>query len=273
MQISYKDKRNKTCKITIEGFNTPIIDLTRYQSPISTKTIKGNRNTVLKELKQYLKAHSFHRPALSKIMNAINKTSMLYTSKEVVKNYCKSVNTIFNSETNMSYVIAVEYELIRQQKTIDETKCNNHGENIYQKRLCQRYGSELIYRYETACNKIKFSKLLELIKEPIMSGLIKKVATRSVDKEHKLEITIPEEVELVTGDVRIGVRFFDTYRNYRFNSAGVLGMEVLLAVSYQDKQIYEPSMKPDVFTEEIVKDMEEQAEMFEKVLDIVKEEC
>lgn len=35
----------------------------------------------------------------------------------------------------------------------------------------------------------------------------------------------------------------------------------------------EPSMKPDVFTEEIVKDMEEQAEMFEKVLDIVKEEC
>ena len=50
-------------------------------------------------------------------------------------------------------------------------------------------------------------------------------------------------------------------------------MEVLLAVSYQDKQIYEPSMKPDVFTEEIVKDMEEKAEMFEKVLDIVKEEC
>lgn len=273
MQISYKDKRNKTCKITIEGFNTPIIDLTRYQSPISTKTIKGNRNTTLKELKQYLKAHSFHRPALSKIMDAINKTSMLYTSKEVVKNYCKSVNTIFNSETNMSYVIAVEYELIRQQKTIDETKCNNHGENIYQKRLCQRYGSELIYRYETACNKIKFSKLLELIKEPIMSELIKNVATRSVGKEHKLELTIPEEVELVTGDVRIGVRFFDTYRNYRFNSAGVLGMEVLLAVSYHDKQIYEPSMKPDVFTEEIVKDMEEQAEMFEKVLDIVKEEC
>lgn len=173
----------------------------------------------------------------------------------------------------MSYVIAVEYELIRQQKTIDETKCNNHGENIYQKRLCQRYGSELIYRYETACNKIKFSKLLELIKEPIMSELIKNVATRSVGKEHKLELTIPEEVELVTGDVRIGVRFFGTYRNYRFNSAGVLGMEVLLAVSYHDKQIYEPSMKPDVFTEEIVKDMEEQAEMFEKVLDTVKEDC
>lgn len=50
-------------------------------------------------------------------------------------------------------------------------------------------------------------------------------------------------------------------------------MEVLLAVSYQDKQIYEPSMKPDVFTEEIVKNMEEKAEMFEKVLDVVKEEC
>lgn len=106
-----------------------------------------------------------------------------------------------------------------------------------------------------------------------MSELIKNVATRSVGKEHKLELMIPEEVELVTGDVRIGVRFFDTYRNYRFNSAGVLGMEVLLAVSYHDKQIYEPSMKPDVFTEEIVKDMEEQAEMFEKVLDTVKEDC
>lgn len=108
-------------------------------------------------------------------MNAINKTSKLYTSKEVVRNYCKSVNTVFNSETNMSYVITVEYELIRQQKAIDETKCNNHGENIYQKRLCQRYGGELVLRYETACDKIKFSKLLELIKEPIMNGLIRKL--------------------------------------------------------------------------------------------------
>lgn len=87
-------------------------------------------------------------------------------------------------------------------------------------------------------------------------------------------IATQEEAELlVTDDIKIGVRFFDTYRDYKFKSAGVLGMEVLLAVSYQDKQIYEPSMKPDVFTEEIVKDMEEQAEIFEKVLDIVKEEC
>ena len=35
--------------------------------------------------------------------------------------------------------------------------------------------------------------------------------------------------------------------------------------------LYEP--ETDVFTEEIVKDMEEQAEMFEKVLDTVKEDC
>ena len=274
MMILYKDKRNKTCKITIEGFNIPIIDLTRYQSPLNTKIIKGNRNTVLKELKRYLKAHSFHRPALSKIMNAINKTSKLYTSKEVVRNYCKSVNTVFNSETNMSYIITVEYELVRQQKAIDETKCNNHGENIYQKRLCQRYGGELILRYETACDKIKFSKLLELIQEPIMNVLIKKVATRSVGKQHKIEMTIPEEIELPSTDgIKIGVRFFDTYRDYKFKSAGVLGMEVLLAVSYHDKQIYEPSMKPDVFTEEIINNIEERAEMFEKVLDIIKEEC
>ena len=107
-----------------------------------------------------------------------------------------------------------------------------------------------------------------------MNGLIRKVTTRSVGKVHKLEITTPEEVELlVTDDIKIGVRFFDTYRDYKFKSAGVLGMEVLLAVSYQDKQIYEPSMKPDVFTEEIVKNIEEEAEMFEKVLDIIKEEC
>lgn len=46
MMILYKDKRNKTCKITIEGFNTPIIDLTRYQSPLNTKIIKGNRRVI-----------------------------------------------------------------------------------------------------------------------------------------------------------------------------------------------------------------------------------
>lgn len=116
--------------------------------------------------------------------------------------------------------------------------------------------------------------LLMYLDSTQLNGLINKVTTRSVGKVHKLEITTPEEAELlVTDDIKIGVRFFDTYRNYRFNSAGVLGMEVLLAVSYHDKQIYEPSMKPDVFTEEIVKDMEEQAEMFEKVLDTVKEDC
>ena len=274
MNISYMSKRVKTCTVTIKSFNTPIIPFEKPKNSVSTKVFKGNKNSVLKEVKEYLKYVSFHRPVLSKIMNAINKTSKLYTSKEVVRNYCKSVNTIFNSETNMSYVITVEYELIRQQKKIDETKCNNHGENIYQKRLCQRYGGELILRYETACDKIKFSKLLELIKEPIMSGLIKKVTTRSVGKQHKIEMTIPEEIELLSTDgIRIGVRFFDTYRDYKFKSAGVLGMEVLLAVSYHDKQIYEPSMKPAVFTEEIVRDMEEQAEMFEKVLDTVKEDC
>lgn len=205
-------------------------------------------------------------------MNEVNTTSDLYLDHPTGNVGFGATFSVYNQETCISYVISVSYEVNKLPKKVDQAKHNKHGENIYQKRLCQRYGSELIYRYETACNKIKFSKLLELIKEPIMSELIKNVATRSVGKEHKLELTIPEEVELVTGDVRIGVRFFKTYHNYRFNSAGVFGMEVLLAVSYQDKQIYEPSTKPNVFTEEIVEDMEEQSEMFEKVLDIVKEE-
>ena len=273
MNISYMSKRVKTCTVTIKSFNTPIIPFEKPKNSVTTKMFKGNKNSVLKEVKEYLKSVSFHKPTLSQTMNEINRTSDLYLDHPTGNVGFSATFSVYNQETCISYVISVSYELNRLSKKVDKTKCNNHGENIYQKRLCQRYGSELIYRYETACDKIKFSKLLELIKEPIMSGLIKKVATRSVGKEHKLEITIPEEIELVTEDVKIGVRFFDTYRNYRFNSAGVLGMEVLLAVSYHDKQIYEPSMKPEVFTEEIVRDMEEQAEIFEKVLDIVKEEC
>ena len=273
MNISYMSKRVKTCTVTIKSFNTPIIPFEKPKNSVTTKVFKGNKNSVLKELKEYLKSTSFHKPTLSQIMNEFNRTSDLYLDHPTGNGWFGATFSAYNSETNISYVISIKYELNRLSKKVDQTKCNEHGENIHQKRLCQRYGSELIYRYETACNKIKFSKLLELIKEPIMNELIKKVATRPVGKEHKLEITIPEEVELVTGDVEIGVRFFGTYRNYRFGSAGVLGMEVLLAVSYQGKQIYEPSMKPNVFTEEIVKDMEEQAEMFEKVLDIVKEEC
>lgn len=274
MNISYMSKRVKTCTVTIKSFNTLIIPFEKPKNSVSTKVFKGNKNSVLKELKEYLKSISFHRPALSQVMNEVNRTSDLYLDHPTGNVGFGATFSVYNQETGISYVISAEYELNRLPKKVDQAKHNKHDENIYQKRLCQRYGSELIYRYETACNKIKFSKLLELIKEPIMSGLIKKVATRSVGKEHKLEITIPEEVELLgTDDIKIGVRFFDTYRNYRFGSVGVLGMEVLLAVSYQDKHIYEPSMKPDVVTEEIVKDMEEQAEIFEKVLDIVKEEC
>lgn len=274
MNISYMSKRVKTCTVTIKSFNTPIIPFEKPKNSVSTKVFKGNKNSVLKEVKGYLKSVSFHKPTLSQIMNEVNRTSDLYLDHPTGNGWFGATFSAYNSETDISYVISVKYELNRLSKKIDQTKCNEHGENIYQKRLCQRYGSELILRYETACNKIKFSKLLELIKEPIMNGLIKKVATRSVGKVHKLEITTPEEAELlVTDDIKIGVRFFDTYRDYKFKSAGVLGMEVLLAVSYQDKQIYEPSMKPDVFTEEIVKNIEEKAEMFEKVLDIVKEEC
>ena len=273
MNISYMNKRVKTCTVTIKSFNAPIIPFEKPKNSATTKVFKGNKNSVLKELKEYLKFVSFHKPTLSQIMDEVNKTSDLYLDHPTGNGWFGATFSAYNSETGISYVLSIKYELNRLPKKVDKTKCNNHGENIYQKRLCQRYGGELILRYETACNKIKFSKLLELIKEPIMSELVKKVATRSVYKEYKLEITTPEEVELVTGDIKIGVRFFDTYRNYRFGSAGVLGMEVLLAVSYHDKQIYEPSIKPDVFTEEIVKDMEEQAEMFEKVLDIIKEEC
>ena len=273
MNISYMSKRVKTCTVTIKSFNTPIIPFEKPKNSVSTKVFKGNKNSVLKEVKGYLKSVSFHKPTLSQIMNEVNRTSDLYLDHPTGNGWFGATFSAYNSETDISYVISVKYELNRLSKKIDQTKCNEHGENIYQKRLCQRFGSELVLRYETACNKIKFSKLLELIKEPIMGGLVKKVTTRSVDKEYKLEITTPKEVELVTEDIKIGVRFFDTYRNYRFGSAGVLGMDVLLAVSYHDKQIYEPYMKPDVFTEEIVKDMEEQAEMFEKVLDTVKEDC
>ena len=273
MNISYMSKRVKTCTVTIKSFNTPIIPFEKPKNSVSTKVFKGNKNSVLKEVKGYLKSVSFHKPTLSQIMNEVNRTSDLYLDHPTGNGWFGATFSAYNSETDISYVISVKYELNRLSKKIDQTKCNEHGENIYQKRLCQRFGSELVLRYETACNKIKFSKLLELIKEPIMGGLVKKVTTRSVDKEYKLEITTPKEVELVTEDIKIGVRLFDTYRNYRFGSAGVLGMDVLLAVSYHDKQIYEPYMKPDVFTEEIVKDMEEQAEMFEKVLDTVKEDC
>lgn len=274
MNISYMSKRVKTCTVTIKSFNTPIIPFEKPKNSVSTKVFKGNKNSVLKEVKEYLKYVSFHRPILSQVMNEINRTSDLYLDHPTGNVRFGATFSVYNSETDISYVISVKYELNRLPKKVDKSRYNEHGENIYQKRLCQRYGGELIYRYETACNKIKFSKLLELIKEPIMSGLIKKVTTRSVGKQHKIEMTIPEEIELLSTDgIRIGVRFFDTYLDYKFKSAGVLGMEVLLAVSYHDKQIYEPSMKPAVFTEEIVRDMEEQAEMFEKVLDTVKEDC
>lgn len=150
MNISYMNKRVKACVVTIKSFNTPIIPFEKPKNSVSTKVFKGNKNSVLKELKEYLKSISFHRPALSQVMNEVNRTSDLYLDHPTGNVGFGATFSVYNQETCISYVISVSYEVNRLPKKVDQAKHNKHGENIYQKRLCQRYGSELIYRYETA---------------------------------------------------------------------------------------------------------------------------
>lgn len=271
MNSLYKNKRIKTCKIIIESFETPVISLEWLPKPLNTKVLSGNKNDVLKELKVYLKSISFHKPSISKVMDAVNKTSTLYIGKQVSNNYCKSVISVFNSETQLCYVITVGYQLVRLEKKVDETKCNNHGENIFQKRLCQRFGGKLVARYKVAFDKIRFSKLLDMIKEHVVKELYKNVSTRFVSSNNGIEFVVPKEMTFSLSDrVEIGVYFRGTYNDYEFGSAGVFGTNVTLTVTYQGNRIIESVTTPKEYSEEIVKNIEEQAEMFEKVCDIAK---
>ena len=135
MNISYMNKRVKTCTVTIKSFNAPIIPFEKPKNSATTKVFKGNKNSVLKELKEYLKFVSFHKPTLSQIMDEVNKTSDLYLDHPTGNGWFGATFSAYNSETGISYVLSIKYELNRLPKKVDKTKCNNHGENIYQKEI------------------------------------------------------------------------------------------------------------------------------------------
>lgn len=131
MNISYMNKRVKTCTVTIKSFNTPIIPFEKPKNSVTTKVFKGNKNSVLKELKGYLKSVPFHKPTLSQIMNEVNTTSGLYLDHPTGNVGFGATFSVYNQETGISYVISVEYELNRLPKKVDQAKHNKHGESIY----------------------------------------------------------------------------------------------------------------------------------------------
>ena len=52
MQISYKDKRNKTCKITIEGFNTSTVYVKKELFDMTEEELRANKERLIKELEE-----------------------------------------------------------------------------------------------------------------------------------------------------------------------------------------------------------------------------
>ena len=135
MSISYMSKRVKTCTVTIKSFNTPIIPFEKPKNSVSTKVFKGNKNSVLKEVKEYLKSVSFHRPTLSKTMNEVNRTSDLYLDHPIGNAGFGATFSAYNSETGISYVISVKYELNRLPKKVDKSRYNEHGGEYLSKEI------------------------------------------------------------------------------------------------------------------------------------------
>lgn len=184
-------KRVKVC--TIEVYS----EKTRLVSNISEKksaeeTFVGNKNRVLHDIKNFLKDANFNGPALSELLNAINRSSEGYIDKDVYS--ASSIIKVFNSNTDLMYEFHISYNLNRLPNRPYRDSMNRKGENRYEKRLIQQYGGGRVGRYKLALSKVSTDKLIDLLSPVIVEEFKSKmnidvVRTSGLSFENVLRLT------------------------------------------------------------------------------------
>ena len=127
-------------------------------------------------------------------------------------------------------------------------------------------------RYNQLVKRIDLSKLAELIKKPLIKELSKYSYTYAITHKTSFEVAVPKEVVLTpSNDIKITVYFHSVYADSRVGSAGTLGTNMGIDVTYQGKRINAQDTFFMYYTEERIKYAEEQVKMFEEVYNKVKE--
>lgn len=267
------DKRTKRCEITITGYKSSVFSPQSTSKADTKAAFVGTKNKVLRELKVYLKEHNVPKSTLSNIMDAVNSTSECYKySKE---NSVSADVKAFNELTGIFYNIRITYNLSRLPKVAPRDRVNKKGENIYEKRLCQRYGANLLLsRYKEAKNVISFYKLSNVITNPAMQAIRDSVECRvksPMFASDKIVLSVRFEMSFkLTEDIEIMIYLKPLDRHCNMGDNEIELRFDVVGVRYKDIHIKELKDITEAPTEEIVEEAEKHAKIFEKVYKIAR---
>lgn len=234
------DKRTKRCEITITGYKSSVFNPQATSKADTKAAFVGTKNKVLRELKVFLKEQNVPKSTLSSIMDAVNSTSECYkySKEDSVSADIKA----FNEFTGIFYNIRITYNLSRLPKVAPRDRVNKKGENIYEKRLCQKYGTSLLLsRYKEAKNTISFYKLSNIITKPAIQAIKDSVECRIktlmfgddrlvLNVRTKISFKLTEDIEIM-----IHLKPLDRHCNMRGNEIE-LRFDVV-GVRYKDVHI------------------------------------
>ena len=251
-------KRVKVC--TIEVYS----EKTRLVSNISEKksaeeTFVGNKNRVLYDIKKFLKDANFCGPALSELMNAINRSSEEYIDKNVYS--ASSIIKVFNPDTGLLYEFDISYDVRDVSRLPYRYSMNRKGENRYEKRLIQQYGGGRVGRYKLACSKVSTGKFVSLLSDVIEAEFKSKMHIDVVTTSG-LSITYPDKIVLTPAEnltikLSLEQRTKDFFRRYVY-------------ICYNEEDIDFSLKEEDEITEESIERVLRLAEKFDEVCEIVK---
>lgn len=251
-------KRVKVC--TIEVYS----EKTRLVSNISEKksaeeTFVGNKNRVLHDIKNLLKDANFNGPALSELLNAINRSSEGYIDKDVYS--ASSIIKVFNSNTDLMYEFHISYNLNRLPNRPYRYSMNRKGENRYEKRLIQQYGGGRVGRYKLARSKVSTGKLIGLLSSVIETEFKSKMHIDVVTTSG-LSITYPCEIVLTPAEnlvikLSLSQSTKDFFRRYVY-------------ITYNGETVDFSLKEEDEITEESIERVLRLADKFDEVCEIIK---
>lgn len=251
-------KRVKTCKIEVYSERTNLVsDISKKKKP--EEVFVGNKNNVLHDIKKFLKNASFHGPALSELLNAINRSSEEYIDKNVYS--ASSIIKVFNPDTGLLYEFDISYNIEDISRLPYRYSMNQKGENRYEKRLIQQYGSGRIGRYKLARSKVSTGKLISLLSSVIETEFKSKTHIDVVTTSG-LSITYPDEIVLTPAEnlvikLSLSQSTRDFFRRYVY-------------ITYNGETVNFSLKEEDEITEESIEKALRLADKFDEICEIVK---
>ena len=219
----------------------------------------GDKNNVMSYLRKYLiKNNDFTGRLLTNTLNELNKTSNAY--KGCGEGTYEMIVHAFNPRTEILYTFKVKYNVKRMPDMPNDYKTNNHGENLYEKRLIQRCGGDKLSRYKLAMQNVNTHALLELLSPMINEQLKDRVFVKFL-QNHNVEFSYPEKFRFTPSDNLTITVTFDRWIGKIVSNVDIVynAYRVTLLDSHNGK-----------ITEEKINEALNIAKKFDEICEIVK---